>query len=71
MFLKNKKSGDLAHVEALLELVDPHEDSVTVRYQAGEEVGEPVRESKSMLVFPSDEALPRCWLDPHYRVTFE
>jgi len=70
MFLKNKTSGDLAHVEALLELVDPHEETVTVRYQAGEEVGDPVREQKSALVFPSGEALPRCWIDPHYRVSF-
>ncbi|RMG92928.1 MAG: acetyltransferase [Zetaproteobacteria bacterium] len=71
MFLKNRDSGDLVHVEELLELVDPHESSVTVRYQAGEEMGDPVREEKAKLVFPSGEELPRCWIDPHYRVSFD
>jgi len=70
MFLKDVKSGDLVQVITLKELVDPSEEHVTVRFQAGEEVGDPVKASKSGLEFPSGEALPKCWLDPHYRIQF-
>ena len=70
MFLKDKSSGDLAEVVDISLLVDPHETQLTVRYQAGEEVGDPVRVSKADFVFPSGEELPKCWHDPHYRVKF-
>jgi len=70
MFLKDVKSGDLVQVITLKELVDPHEDKVTVRFQAGEEVGDPVKVAKSGLEFPSGESLPKCWLDAHYRIEF-
>ncbi|MDX8402076.1 MAG: acetyltransferase [Mariprofundaceae bacterium] len=70
MFLKHMPEGDLVHVEQLMELIDPHETEVTVRFQAGEEQGDPMRIPKSELVFPSGEALPKCWTDPHYRVSF-
>lgn len=70
MFLRNVGNGDLAQVLKQGELTDPNATSVTVRYHAGEEVGDPVSVEKSELAFPSGEALPKCWLDPHYRVSF-
>jgi len=70
MFLKNAGNGDLAQVIDMSELTDPNSSTVTVRYHAGEEAGDPLGANKSDLVFPSGEALPKCWLDPHYRVSF-
>jgi hypothetical protein len=70
MFLKDKSSGDLAEVVDVSVLVDPHEKTLTIRYQAGEEVGDPVQADKKGFVFPSGEALPKCWYDPHYRMHF-
>lgn len=70
MFLKDSETGDLVEVVDMKEAVDPTVEQVTVRYQAGEEVGDPVRVSKAKLAFPSGEKLPKCWLDAHYRVKF-
>ncbi|TLS68989.1 acetyltransferase [Mariprofundus erugo] len=70
MYLRNAKSSDLAHVMELSELTDPNSATVRVRFHAGEEAGEPVSIQKSELSFASGEALPKCWLDPHYRVSF-
>lgn len=70
MFIKDVSSGDLAEVVNMSELCDPNATTVTVRYHAGEEAGDPIAVSKSGMRFPSGEALPKCWLDPHYRVSF-
>jgi len=70
MFLKDAKSGDLIEVVDIHALLDPHKSSMASRYQAGEEVGDPVEVEKANVVFPSGEPLPKCWLDPHYRVNF-
>jgi hypothetical protein len=70
MFLKNTNNGDLAQVIELDRLTDPNSATVTVRYHAGEEVGDPVNAVKVELASPSGEALPKCWLDAHYRVSF-
>jgi len=70
MFVKNADNGDLARVLEIKELTDPNSETVKVRSQAGEEEGDPVAVAKSGLVFPSGEALPKCWMDPHYRVNF-
>ena len=70
MFLKNADNGDLAQVKDMAELTDPNSSSVTVSYHAGEEAGDPIKAEKSGMVFPSGEALPKCWLDPHYRISF-
>ena len=70
MFLKDKKSGDLVEVLDAKEMFNPATSTMKVRFQAGEEVGEPVNVEKSSLCFPSGEELPRCWLDTHYRVRF-
>ncbi|PIP01999.1 MAG: acetyltransferase [Zetaproteobacteria bacterium CG12_big_fil_rev_8_21_14_0_65_54_13] len=70
MYLRNAETGDLAHVVKLSDLTDPNIATVTVRYHAGEEAGEPMAEQKTNMAFPSGEALPECWLDAHYRVSF-
>jgi len=70
MFLRNSTNNDLAQVLELSELTDPNSSSVTVRYQAGEEEGDPVSVEKTALSFASGEALPKCWRDAHYRVSF-
>jgi len=71
MYLRNKANGDLAEVEKLEVLMDPNATSLMVHYFAGEEMGEPVSVKKDAMVFPSGEALPQCWLDPHYRMSFD
>ncbi|WP_457674487.1 acetyltransferase [Thiolapillus sp.] len=68
MFLKDKKTGDLVEVLDLGELFDPSREKVPGRFHAGEEMGEPTSFFKTDLVFPSDESLPRCWMDPNYKL---
>lgn len=67
MFLKHKTSGDLVEVLDSHALTDPCKDKLSGRFHAGEEMGEGREFSKAELVFPSGEALPRCWIDAHYR----
>lgn len=67
MYLKHKASGDLVEVMDVSALFDPCVDEIRGRFHAGEELQEPEVFPKTALVFPSDEALPRCWLDAHYR----
>lgn len=67
MFLKHKKTGDMVEILDADALFDPCRPSVRGRFHVGEEMPEPALFDKSELLFPSDEKLPRCWLDPHYR----
>lgn len=67
MFLKERKSGHLLAVSNVDELFNPYKECLVGRLQSGEEEQDPESFSKAALVFPSDEALPQCWLDPHYR----
>lgn len=67
MFLKVKANADLIEVLSMRDLFDPFMVDVVGRYQRGEEVQDPEKFAKSDLVFPSGEALPQCWVDPHYR----
>lgn len=67
MFLKDTKSGDLVEILTMDSLIDPCQLSVKARFHAGEEMQEPGVFEKAGLVFPSGEALPRCWTDPDYR----
>jgi hypothetical protein len=67
MYLKQMRSGDLVEVIDLTAVFDPCAASIRGRIHAGEELQDPADFSKSELVFPSGEALPRCWLDPDYR----
>ena len=67
MFLKDTRNGDMVEVLDLKALVDPNQPVIVGRYHAGEEMPEPANFDKSILVFPSDEALPRCWVDVDYK----
>lgn len=67
MFLKERESKHLVEVLSLDELFDPMKASLTGRLNVGEEMPEPEQFTKSTLCFPSGEALPRCWVDVHYR----
>jgi hypothetical protein len=66
MYLKHKASGDLVEILDLATLFDPFKAEVPGRFHCGEELQEPAEFSKSDLMFPSGESLPRCWLDGHY-----
>ncbi len=67
MYLKHAQNGDVVEILSLDTLFDPNRESVTGRYHAGEELQEPETFLKAELKFPSGEALPRCWVDVHYR----
>ena len=67
MFLKHKDSGKLVEVLSLRDLFNPLHSTLVGRYHAGEELQDPEQFEKAALVFPSDEALPRCWTNVHYR----
>ena len=68
MYLKHQPSGNLIEVLDIQALVNPCHGRVTGRFHAGEELQEEDQFSKSELVFPSEEHLPNCWLDPEYRM---
>lgn len=67
MFLKHIPSNDLVEAMNLHEVFDPFVNIIAARTQAGEDTMDLGDYSKSDLVFPSGEALPRCWCDSHYR----
>ena len=67
MFLKHRRSGKLAEVLTLSDLFNPLHDKVFGRFHYGEEPQDPECLDKQDLLFPSGEALPRAWTDPHYR----
>lgn len=67
MFLKHQPSGNLVEVLTLDDLWNPFKTSVSGRFHAGEEMQDAEMFTKSHLVFPSNEPLPTCWLDSHYR----
>lgn len=67
MYLKHAPSGDLVEVLDMRSLIAPNRKQVAGRFHAGEELQDPANFVKADLTFPSGEALPRCWTDPHYR----
>ena len=67
MYLKHQSSGNLVEVLGLKDLFDPCHDAIIGRFHAGEELQDPASFAKTELLFPSGEALPRCWVDSHYR----
>ncbi|MFO8023826.1 acetyltransferase [Thiohalophilus sp.] len=67
MYLKDMSNGDLVEITDLGALFDPFEASVTGRYHAGEEMQDAQSFAKQGLLFPSGEALPRCWVDANYK----
>jgi len=67
MFLKTRQDGSLMEVLNLRQLFDPFAGSVDGRLHAGEELQDSESFAKGELLFPSGEALPRCWVDAGYR----
>jgi len=67
MFLKQKEQGHLLEVLSMKDLINPLHQEIVGRLHYGEELQDPEKFPKSNLVFPSGEALPRCWVDVHYR----
>lgn len=66
MFLKTKQDGSLMEVQDLQQLFDPFARGVQGRLHAGEELQDAEVFAKCDLLFPSREALPRCWVDAGY-----
>ena len=67
MFLKHASSGDLVEVMKVADLFDPFQTAIQGRFHRGEEMPDAEQFAKSDLVFPSGEALPKCWVDPGYK----
>jgi hypothetical protein len=67
MILQAKDSGSMVEVLDIKELINPATDAIKGQDQLGQEEQDPTSYKKSNLVFPSGEALPRCWLDANYR----
>lgn len=67
MFLKQRDTGKLVEVLSTRDLYNPMHSSLVGRFHAGEEVQDPETFDKASLTFCSDESLPKCWTDVHYR----
>jgi hypothetical protein len=67
MLLKNKQNGTLVEVQDTTTLIDPFEDNINGRTQAGQEEQPTEEFAKNNLLFPSGENLPRCWIDADYK----
>jgi len=67
MFVKQKSSGHLIEVLNMQDLYDPSQTSFEGRLNIGEDLPDPEQFSKDDTIFPSGEALPKCWVDTHYR----
>ncbi len=67
MFLKHSSTGKLVEVLSIRDLFNPMHPTLVGRYHAGEELQDPEQFAKVDLVFCSNESLPRCWTDVHYR----
>ena len=67
MFLRQKNTKHLVEVLDLDELFDPVKPAFRGRLNVGEEMPDPDTFIKADVCFPSGEALPRCWIDVHYR----
>jgi hypothetical protein len=67
MLLKLRANGHLVEVQNIHDLFNVFQDEIVGRDQVGEEEQEPEKFKKSDLIFLSNEELPRCWIDRHYR----
>ncbi len=65
MLLKNH-ADDLIKIIDLEALINPQQQAVSGQLQNGEEEQDPEAFTKSELLFPSGEALPKCWFDADY-----
>jgi hypothetical protein len=68
MLLKDKQTGTLLKILDTDSLIDPSKATVQGRDQAGQEEQDTEEYAKDALLFPSDESLPQCWLDPDYQM---
>lgn len=69
MLLQEKESGDLIEILDVDALISPTKQEVPGKNQAGQEEQETATFAKSKLVFPSGEALPRCWTEENYQTS--
>ncbi|MEB3311079.1 MAG: acetyltransferase [Snowella sp.] len=67
MLLKNKQDGALIKIEDTIQLINPLQSNIEGCIQEGQEEQPPEEFAKEMLIFPSGEELPRCWLDANYQ----
>ncbi|OOZ35909.1 acetyltransferase [Solemya velesiana gill symbiont] len=67
MFLKHVASGKMVEVLSLNDLFNPNHPQLVGRFNVGEDLQDPEKFDKAGLEFLSGEALPRCWVDVHYR----
>lgn len=67
MFLKHKLTHTLVEVLTMETLYNPCRSEIIGQVHAGEEMQDPETFDKSELIFPSGEALPRCWMDARYQ----
>lgn len=67
MFLQDKRTSALVKILDIVELINPAKSAISVRVQKGEEEQDPESIAKDVLIFPSGENLPRCWVDADYR----
>ncbi|MFB2937929.1 acetyltransferase [Aerosakkonemataceae cyanobacterium BLCC-F154] len=66
MLLKSKQDGTLIKIQDTESLINPNQQEIIGKDQAGQEEQNPATYSKQELIFPSGESLPRCWLDSNY-----
>lgn len=67
MYLRHDPSGNMVEILDPASLANPGLDEVEGRFHAGEELQDAEHFAKTELSFPSGEALPQCWVNPHYR----
>ena len=67
MFLKHVPTGDLVEVIDLPDVINPNSRTIRARSHSGEVLQRPEDYLKSELAFLSGEALPKCWVDEHFR----
>ena len=67
MFLLHRPTQVLVEMLELSDLFDPFKTEVLGMAHAGEELQDPALFPKAEMGFPSEESLPICWLDGHYR----
>lgn len=66
MFLKHVPTGELVEVIDLQDVISPYSPTVRGRSHSGETMHRPENFLKTELAFPSDEPLPKCWIDVHF-----
>ncbi len=67
MFLRHIPSGGIVEILDLETLTNPFKNEVKGRFHAGDEVPPSAGFRKSDMEFLSNERLPRCWIDQHYK----